>query len=214
MTAYAAAERAALCDLFSDLGPDAPTLDEGWNAAMLAAHLVLRDRRPDAALGILVPALSGHTATVQQAYAAKPWPELLGLLREGPPRWSPLAFAPRLAESANLVEYFVHTEDLRRAQPEIPPREDDPRLEAALAARLPAVARIVLRSAPVEVTVRSEGRTEFAVGRGPRVTVSGRAPELLLHLLGRDKADRGVVDVQITGEPEAVAAYARLERSL
>src|SRR5882762_622635 len=36
-------ERRELCDLFLELGPDAPTLCEGWTTLDLAAHLVLRE---------------------------------------------------------------------------------------------------------------------------------------------------------------------------
>ena len=50
---FAQIERQDLCTLFEDLGPDVPTLCEGWTARDLAAHLVVRERRPDAALGIL-----------------------------------------------------------------------------------------------------------------------------------------------------------------
>src|ERR1700753_1453307 len=68
-TNYAQAERTALCDLFLELGPQAPTLCEGWTTRDLAAHLVVRDRRPDGAIGILVPRLSGHTEKLQAAEA-------------------------------------------------------------------------------------------------------------------------------------------------
>jgi uncharacterized protein (TIGR03083 family) len=44
----ARAERAALCDLFDEVGPDAPTLCAGWTTRDLAAHLVIRERRADA----------------------------------------------------------------------------------------------------------------------------------------------------------------------
>jgi hypothetical protein len=33
-------ERQTLCDLLADLGPDAPTLCEGWTTLDLAAHLL------------------------------------------------------------------------------------------------------------------------------------------------------------------------------
>jgi hypothetical protein len=46
-------DRLALCDLFDELGPDAPTLNEGWSTADLAADLVARDRRPDSVPGLL-----------------------------------------------------------------------------------------------------------------------------------------------------------------
>jgi len=41
---FDAAERAQLCDLFDELGPQAPTLLAPWTTHDLAAHLVLRER--------------------------------------------------------------------------------------------------------------------------------------------------------------------------
>ena len=49
---YSREERLALCALLDETGPDAPTLCEGWTTGDLAAHLVLRERRPDAAAGV------------------------------------------------------------------------------------------------------------------------------------------------------------------
>ena len=49
--------------------PDAPTLCEGWKTRDLAAHLVVRERRPDATLGIAVPFLADYTAKVQNKVA-------------------------------------------------------------------------------------------------------------------------------------------------
>src|SRR5690349_13654553 len=82
-------ERNALCDLFTEVGPDAPTLCEGWLTRDLAAHLVLRERRMDAAPGILIKPLAGYTRRVQDGYAARPWAGLVDLVRSGPPRYSP-----------------------------------------------------------------------------------------------------------------------------
>jgi uncharacterized protein (TIGR03085 family) len=59
-------ERSRLCDLFLEVGPDQPTLCEGWTTADLAAHLVIRERRPDAAPGILVGGkLAEHSENVR-----------------------------------------------------------------------------------------------------------------------------------------------------
>ncbi len=58
-------ERAALVDTMRGVGPDAPTLCEGWKTRDLAAHLVIREYRPDAAPGILIPFFASHTAKVQ-----------------------------------------------------------------------------------------------------------------------------------------------------
>ena len=65
MTA-ASRERAALVNTMRDVGPDAPTLCGDWTVRDLAAHLVIRERRPDAAAGIMIPALAGYTARKQQ----------------------------------------------------------------------------------------------------------------------------------------------------
>ena len=51
---YAQIERQELCDLFESVGPDHPTLCEGWTAADLAAHLVLRENSLKA-FGLVVP---------------------------------------------------------------------------------------------------------------------------------------------------------------
>ena len=63
---WARAERLLLCDLLTRIGPDAPTLCQGWTTGDLAAHLVTRERRPDAGPGLVVPLLAGHTERVQR----------------------------------------------------------------------------------------------------------------------------------------------------
>ena len=121
MTHHAQAERAALCDTFEAVGPDAPTLCSPWDTADLAAHLVIRERRPDLAPGIVVPGLRARTERVQREYAAKPWPELVHLVRSGPAIWNPARLAP-VDEAYNLMEFFVHHEDVLQAQATGPQR--------------------------------------------------------------------------------------------
>ena len=70
-------ERAALVQTLRAVGPDAPTLCEGWTTRDLAAHLVVRERRLDATLGIMVPFLAGYTEKVQDKVArSKSWDDL------------------------------------------------------------------------------------------------------------------------------------------
>ena len=57
-------ERAALCDTFDKYGAEAPTLCEGWLTLDLAAHLVAREARSDAAIGLVIPAFAGHLQRV------------------------------------------------------------------------------------------------------------------------------------------------------
>jgi hypothetical protein len=54
-------ERAELADLLDEVGPDHPTLDEGWQTQDLLVHLLIRERRPDTVPGVMaeLPVLSG-----------------------------------------------------------------------------------------------------------------------------------------------------------
>lgn len=108
----AAVERATLADLFSRVGPEAPTLCEGWRTRDLLVHLVVREYRPDAALGMFAPALAGRLAAVTREYEQRDFEELVRLYRQGPPRYNPMRLADRFV---NLAENFVHHEDVLRA---------------------------------------------------------------------------------------------------
>ncbi|MGH3872332.1 MAG: TIGR03085 family metal-binding protein [Pseudonocardiaceae bacterium] len=196
----AAGERHELCDLLAQLGPDAPTLCAGWTTRDLAAHLVLRETRPDAAGGILLSPLAGHTARVQHRIAQRLWPELIDLVRGGPPWWSPWSL-PGVGEPANVLEFFVHHEDVRRAQVGWEPRPADVRRSRALWGRL-RMARMLYRNSPVGVVLRLPDGSERTARRGARsVTVVGPAEELALHAFGRDQA---IVDIE-GGQVDVVA---------
>ncbi len=197
MSRLAQQERQALADLLDRLGPDAPTLCEGWTSGDLAAHLVLRERRPDAALGIVVGPLAAYTASVQRALRqSRDWPSLVQSVRSGPP--APLR---PLDEQINTVEFFVHHEDLRRASPGWTPRELAPELEAALWARLGPMAGLVARRSRVGVVLDAPGYGTREAHRGePRVTVRGAPSELTLFAFGR----RSVARVTLEGDAEAV----------
>ncbi|MHB1445721.1 MAG: TIGR03085 family metal-binding protein, partial [Acidimicrobiales bacterium] len=199
---FADAERAYLADALERLGPDAPTLCEGWTARDLAIHLVIRERRPDAAPGMVLPALSGWTDKVMAARRQDPYPELVGKVRTGPPVWSPFA-VPGVAGLANPMEYFVHHEDVRRAQPGWEPRELDADVEDLIWSRLRRQARLMFRKAPVGVTLHREDTGAEAVAKAstPIVTLTGRPGELLLYSFGRRSAAR----VSLEGDTGAIA---------
>ncbi len=204
MTHFAARERQALCDTLERVGPDAPTLCEGWAAADLAAHLVVRERRPDLALGLLVPALGDRLEAGQGATASRPWPELVRLVRTGPPAWSPVRL-PWLDEKVNAVEMFIHHEDVLRGDgTRGPVRELDPADERLLWAALRRTGRLLFRRSRVGVVlVCDEGR---AAVRPPTeagaVVLTGAPGELLLLASGRGRA----ADVEVSGSAEATAA--------
>lgn len=200
MTEYARAERLALAAEMAKLGPDAPTLCTGWTARDLAAHIVVRERRPDAALGIVLKAVAGYTRTVQQRAAAQDFPVLLEQLRR-PPAWSPVS-NPLVDETVNVNEMFVHHEDVRRAQPGWTARSLDPGLQAALWRRLRRTARLVLRRVPATVVLDAGEYGAVTGGAGgARVTVSGDPAELSLFLGGR----QAYALVRLDGDETAVA---------
>ncbi|MCZ7430735.1 TIGR03085 family metal-binding protein [Streptomyces sp. WMMC1477] len=200
MSTHAKRERLLLADLLEAAGPDAPTLCGAWRARDLAAHLVVREHRPDAAGGVLIKPLAARLERVQAEYAAKPYEELVRLLRGGPPRHSPFSLK-QVDEAANTVEFYVHTEDVRRAQPEWSPRIMDPVFADVLWRRLETAARLLGRRCPVGLVLRRpDGRTVVARKGAPVVTVTGEPGELLLFTYGR----QSVAKVELDGEDAAV----------
>jgi uncharacterized protein (TIGR03085 family) len=204
---YSQQERLALSALLEETGPEAPTLCAGWDTRDLAAHLVLREHRPDAAAGVMGGPVAGHTRRVQDQYKKRyTYPELIELFRSGPPRLSPFAL-PGVDEKANTVEYFVHHEDVRRAAPGWEPRELSPGLSQTLWERLGGT-RLFLRKAPVGVELARENAGDdqsfrVTVRKGtPVVTVIGPPEELTLWAMGRTTAAR----VRFDGTDNAVTA--------
>ncbi|MGV0853158.1 TIGR03085 family metal-binding protein [Mycolicibacterium phlei] len=193
-------ERAALVQTLREVGPGAPTLCGDWTTRDLAAHLVVRERRLDAAPGIMVPALAGYTDRVQRRTAqGSDYEELLDKVASGPPLYSPFKL---LDPVANMGEMFIHHEDVRRAQPDWEPRPLDDQTVAALGRSLPFLARLTLAKAPARLVLRTpQGRVLATVGRGPEVTITGEAQEIVLFVSGRDQ-----VRLEFGGPADAVAA--------
>ncbi|GAA2892101.1 TIGR03085 family metal-binding protein [Streptomyces mexicanus] len=200
MSTFAKRERLLLADLLETAGPDAPTLCEGWRTRDLAAHVVVRERRPDAAGGALIKPLAARLDKVLQEYAAKPYEELIQLIRTGPPRFSPFQLK-QVDEAANTVEFYIHAEDVRRAQPDWAPRELDPVFQDTLWSRLERTARLLGRGVPTGLVLRRpDGQTAVAHRGTPVVTATGEPSELLLFAFGRQRVAR----VELEGEPDAI----------
>ncbi|MFB6888842.1 TIGR03085 family metal-binding protein [Kitasatospora sp. NPDC056327] len=204
MSNHALAERHRLAALLAAAGPDAPTLCAGWSTRDLAAHLVIRERRPDAAAGIRIGPLAGWTDRVQESYAARPYEELVRLFRSGPPLFSPFSL-PGADEAANTVEYFVHAEDVARAGDDPRPRSVPDGRAEALWRRLPLIARLEAgRRSPVRLELcRPDGRSTAAGPAGPPVVrITGEPGELVLFAFGRGARTELTVD----GPRDAVEA--------
>lgn len=186
MNGFALAERLALASTMEQVGPDAPTLCAGWTVRDLAAHIVLRERRPDAAAGIVLRRVAPHTERVQAGIAAADFPDLLHRMRSRP--W----WIRPVDELINVTEMFVHHEDVRRAQPGWAPRDLGHGLREALFRQL---RRIPLRRLPAVVHVEAPGfGATRAGGTGPdTVRITGDPGELLFFLVGRQS--HAIVDL-------------------
>ncbi|MFF5019158.1 TIGR03085 family metal-binding protein [Streptomyces sp. NPDC001165] len=201
MSTFAQRERLLFADLLETTGPEAPTLCERWLTRDLAAHVVVRERRPDAAGGTLIKQLAPRLEKVMAEYAAKPYEELIQLIRTGPPRFSPFQLK-QIDEAANIVEFYVHTEDVRRAQPDWTPRELDPVFQESLWSRLERTARLLGRGVPTGLVLRRpDGQTAVAHRGAPVVTVTGEPAELLMFAFGRQSAAK----VELDGDENAIA---------
>jgi len=204
---YSREERLALCALLDKTGPDAPTLCAGWTTGDLAAHLVLREYRPDAAGGVLGGPLAGYTARVQQQLRTQiSFPDLVRMIRSGPPRLS-LTALPGMDERLNAVEYFVHHEDVRRAAEDWEPREISSGESGLLWRRL-RLARFTLRHVPVGLELarddtEGDGQAYRITVKNatPAVTVIGSPAELTMWTMGRTGAAR----VRFDGTEAAVS---------
>jgi uncharacterized protein (TIGR03085 family) len=204
---FDAQERSELCVLFHELGPTAPTLIEGWNAHDLAAHLVLRERDLLAAPCLVLPGRFQRFAERRQARLANrhdfEW--LVARLRSGPP---PGFFRVGWVRSfPSLNEFFVHHEDLRRANG-LGARVLAPVLDAALWRNVRRGRRYLcrrLRSTGLEIEWAGTGELITARRSEPTARLRGSPGDLLLYLFGRQAA----ADVEVSGPAEAVTAVHR-----
>jgi len=200
-------ERLELCDLFDELGPAVPTLLEGWTAHDLAAHLVLREHDLVAGPCLVLPGPFERFAERRRARLAQrqdfSW--LVTRIRSGPP----IGFfrVGWVRAMANLNEFFVHHEDVRRANQQAP-RSLTPAMDAALWRNVRRGSRYLSRrlhgcGLEIEWAGTNEGVT--AKPGEPTARLSGPPGELLLYIFGRQAAAR----VHVSGPPDAVAAVQR-----
>jgi uncharacterized protein (TIGR03085 family) len=188
-------ERKVLCDLLVTLGPTAPTLCDGWLTSDLAAHLVVRERRPDSGPGLVWPPLADYTERVRRSVRDRTsWESLVETVRSGPP----LLLRP-FDGPMNAVEFFIHVEDVRRAQQGWEPRQILLELADVLWTRLSP--RRMAKKVPATIALSSPGRADKEAGTGPRVTLTGDPGELTMFGAGRQAAAR----VETGGDESMVA---------
>ncbi|MFB4300923.1 TIGR03085 family metal-binding protein [Actinomadura sp. NTSP31] len=201
-----AVERAQLADLFDELGPRAPTLLVPWTTRDMAAHLVLRENDSLAGPGLVLPgAWSRFAERRQTALASHDFTALVATLRSGPPPgFFRIGWVRRVP---NLIEFFVHHEDVRRANGRAP-RTTEPAMDQALwhcLTRVPWFLARRLRGAGLELHWAGTTSTVRARRGRPTARITGLPGELLLYLFGRKDA----ADVQVDGPAAAVQAVQR-----
>jgi uncharacterized protein (TIGR03085 family) len=199
-------ERAALADLMLEVGPEAPTLCTGWDVRALAAHIVVRERRWDAGFGSVIPPALTWTRHVQAVYKAKPFEQVVAMLRSGPPWPNPLRLGA-VDRTFSTSELFVHHEDVRRAAPTWAPRELPERVQDALWRVLRGSVLFTMSGGrrPCTVALVRPSGDLLTVGRGePAVSVTGEPAELVLFSYGRQS--KAVVD--LAGDADLVAQVA------
>jgi len=197
-------ERRELCDLFEELGPSVPTLLEGWTAHDLAAHLVLRERDPVAGPCLVLPGPFARFAERRRARLAarEDFTWLVGRIRSGPP----IGFfrIGWVRSVANLNEFFVHHEDVRRANGQ-GPRGLTLAMDAALWRNVVSGGRYLsrrLHACGLEIEWAGTNQRVRVRPGEPTALLSGLPGELLLYVFGRQAA----AQVDVSGPAEAVAA--------
>jgi uncharacterized protein (TIGR03085 family) len=201
MSRLARTERSALCDLALEVGGDAPTLSGDWTVKDLVVHLLVREGNP-AAVGIVVPKLAGLTERASRRLAREDLTVLVERLRQGPPVYSPYRLAP-VDATLNTLEYFVHHEDIRRAQPGWEPRALPDRVQDLLWKMIRTAGKPLVRRVRLGVVLeRADGDSRAVLRTGDReVVVRGLPSELVLFLNGRKPQSR----VELDGAPDDVA---------
>lgn len=211
----AGTERAALADDLDQFGPAAPTMCRGWLASDLLTHLLLREDDLLAAPGMAVATFDEITARRAERLEARyGFAERVDRFRRGPAAWSVFR-VPGLDRAANGMEFFIHHEDLLRAQPDWRPRDLGRQTQTHLARVLSRTGRLLARRSPVglraELTDQSGDLHGMWLRPGSRiVTLVGLPAEVLLYCSGRKEAAR----VEILGEPDALEAFSKADLAL
>jgi uncharacterized protein (TIGR03085 family) len=186
--------------------PEAPALLGPWTTRDLAAHLVLREHDHLAAPGLVLSGPWGRFAERRRkALALKDFSSLVATVRSGPPPgFFRVGWVRRFP---NLNEFFVHHEDVRRANGR-PPRTNEQAMDDALWRNVSASPWFLarrLRDAGLELHRAGTAQTTRVRRGEPTARITGSPGELLLYLFGRQDA----AHVEVSGPEAAVEAVRR-----
>ena len=200
---FAQTERTQLAELLLKVGPEAPTLCEGWNTRDLATHLYIRERKPLAAIGIFVKRARKFLEAEEARLASWSYEDLVRMWAMGPPR----LYMPS-DEALNTAEHFVHHEDVRRGSSEVKPRQFSAVTNKKLLKLAKRFGAVTLKKVSVPVILTPPDLPPAVIGEGVGVSeqgdnvvrVYGQPGELLLWAAGRK-----AVEVQVAGAVEALS---------
>ncbi|MDN5686592.1 MAG: TIGR03085 family metal-binding protein [Brachybacterium sp.] len=208
MTTTPDPEREQFAATFRALGPQAPTILPGWDAADLLEHLSDRERDTPVVMAARLPGPLGRRAmTAREDQQARPWTERVERFRQGPGR-SPVGALDRLSGQGELL---IHHEDLRRAQEDWEPRALSEDQQAQAWRALTLLSRISVRVAADITLVSPRGGLRLRSRRSAgSLRVHGETLELLLWASGRDE----VAQVRVHGDEGALRALAEGRRGM
>lgn len=209
MTSFARRERTAICQTLRKLGPEQPTLCQGWSTKDLLVHLIVRENRPDAAVGLFIPFLSAYTDSISNKYKEKSFEELIAIFENGPKSPSPFSL-PKVDELANTFEFLVHHEDILRAQSDYQPRKLTEEDAKFIWSRFTKSAVFFMRKVKVGVVAKTDQGT-YTLKRGNDVvTISGNVIDLVMFAFGR----KNTTEINFEGNPTAVEKLKNSDLSL
>lgn len=200
---FVAASRAAFVAALYAAGPNEPTLVEQWQTQHLAASVYLRENPHQVTARALSTSTLAMNAAIDQlaeeSASRKAFYTLVRKIGNGPETAPASGQRPTLFKRVRnsmlqrrqepeslLLEFFVHTEDIRRAQSRWAPRKLSDTYATALFEQLREQARKYYENAKTGyLLVRTNGE-RIVAKRGTTLTyVTGPAGELVLHALGR-----------------------------
>ena len=153
--------------------------------------------------GIMISAFADTTERrMRRAKERYSFAEVVDKVRNGPPPVSIYAL-PKLGHQLNTTEYFVHHEDVRRAQPSYDVRTLPDDQQAGLWKAVRLASKTMTRKAPSGLVLRLPDGTTSVAKRPTElgsVTVTGEPAELVLFCFGRQQ----VADVRLEGDAELI----------
>lgn len=188
---------AQLCIALAAVPPTAPTLCEGWDAHDLAVHIWVIKHDPLSWPGIVLPAFEGATSRRAESFRQRwTYEGLVEKLRRESGAIAPMPLDRFEGHRHALGEYYIHTQDVRRANglPHLTPTRET---ENALWLRARTAGRQTWGRDREATQFMSPHHGAFTVGRGvPTTHVSGLPSEVILWIYGReDVADVVVTDM-------------------